>query len=469
MKNRKVEDFSEYKIVNDITARNALELFKDLKVHVKDAAADPNIRSEYAGYIYDGTQWIITYQEKTIQTTDRTIYIDASTGDDITGDGTSSDPFQTISRGLQELKDSRLGGAMITYDLAAGNYDLNENDVKIINDYEVKGVDTVYAIKFKGGFDTIHTGATITQQAGDDKTLYDLAGISVTSNELRSKFAYDGSKYYPINRNGTDWVEIAGSGLSLNGNIYSVNVSITYSGATFNLTRKLDWTNVELNINPTESTGNVFAGVFESGIVKWTVAFIDTLSNVELQLSNLFLDVGPWRIVMDGAGSQITINNSVIRTERTAISTIDFNTFLSIMNTSIFENYGSKSIALGFSNYNIISTAILDACYIKFIHFTAPFDIRGNENLRLSANSFIILDDCDYIFNEWTLGLVESQKTIFIPNPIIGTPNTARGKFARTRIKDMNSLYLYYVNGYDYPEDEVGLSETLTNDATTTL
>jgi len=54
----------ESKVVADIAARDALTPYESLRVHVIDATADSTVDNNGAGYIYDGTSWVKTYEEE---------------------------------------------------------------------------------------------------------------------------------------------------------------------------------------------------------------------------------------------------------------------------------------------------------------------------------------------------------------------------------------------------------------------
>lgn len=75
-------EFKEIKVVNNIAARDALTKYEGLRVHVKDATADPNVTTGWAEYLWDGTNWILVAELESINV----VY----TWDNIQGKPTSS-------------------------------------------------------------------------------------------------------------------------------------------------------------------------------------------------------------------------------------------------------------------------------------------------------------------------------------------------------------------------------------------
>jgi hypothetical protein len=61
-----IKAISTLKVVADITARNALEKTEGLRVHVLDATGDPTVTSEWAEYMWTGTDWKKTAEKESI-------------------------------------------------------------------------------------------------------------------------------------------------------------------------------------------------------------------------------------------------------------------------------------------------------------------------------------------------------------------------------------------------------------------
>lgn len=58
--------FREIRVVANIAARDALEPYEGLRVHVKDASADPTVGEGWAEYLSDGTSWTKTAESGSI-------------------------------------------------------------------------------------------------------------------------------------------------------------------------------------------------------------------------------------------------------------------------------------------------------------------------------------------------------------------------------------------------------------------
>lgn len=58
--------FREIRVVANIAARDALEPYEGLRVHVKDASADPTVGEGWAEYLSDGTSWTKTAESESI-------------------------------------------------------------------------------------------------------------------------------------------------------------------------------------------------------------------------------------------------------------------------------------------------------------------------------------------------------------------------------------------------------------------
>lgn len=58
--------FREIRVVANIAARDALEPYEGLRVHVKDASADSTVSEGWAEYLSDGTSWIKTAESESI-------------------------------------------------------------------------------------------------------------------------------------------------------------------------------------------------------------------------------------------------------------------------------------------------------------------------------------------------------------------------------------------------------------------
>lgn len=58
--------FREIRVVANIAARDALEPYEGLRVHVKDASADSTVGEGWAEYLFDGTSWTKTAESESI-------------------------------------------------------------------------------------------------------------------------------------------------------------------------------------------------------------------------------------------------------------------------------------------------------------------------------------------------------------------------------------------------------------------
>ncbi|MFW6377176.1 MAG: hypothetical protein ACOCZ5_00885, partial [bacterium] len=185
-----------------------------------------------------------------VEDTDRTIYIDASTGDD-DNDGSSSAPFETLSRGIKDIKQKFGPGITITFDVSPGTYNLTPDDIYRLNKLTPQTEFTKSSIEIIGKIAEDSSALTITQDTGDDPTIYNVSDASLSDDELIGKFLKDPNEsipYFPIIQNSSDNI-IASGNITPNDAIYKNTVNINYNDDTFTLHSDITFSKVNLDVS----------------------------------------------------------------------------------------------------------------------------------------------------------------------------------------------------------------------------
>lgn len=133
----------------------------------------------------------------TFETVARTIYISEwPVGNDTTGDGTISTPFNSILKGVEDIK-SNISNVAITLQLDTGHYDFSEDTRDEINKITLSGS---ALINILGTRVDLYTGLTITQ-TDSDPSLIDVAENNITTTSERIFFTRTGNDaaFWPIN------------------------------------------------------------------------------------------------------------------------------------------------------------------------------------------------------------------------------------------------------------------------------
>ena len=140
----------------------------------------------------------IDYYLALTETSNKTVYVSETSGNDISGDGTVSNPYQSILGAFAGLKTIIKAEIIIQLDSGAYNWGLNESIVA--SQLEING----YNFFVQGERYVIIEDLALT---ADDtvKTTYDAvkSGLTVTANELQGLFInQSASNVFPVTYNG---------------------------------------------------------------------------------------------------------------------------------------------------------------------------------------------------------------------------------------------------------------------------
>ena len=137
-------------------------------------------------------------------------YFDAVNGSDVTGNGTSGNPYQTMTKGLKVLPDL-LGFTDVNFYLDSGDYDI---DTSFIKEFQKKELLYCTFSIIGNSWQTIEDGLTFIYNASQGFYSYDASktGLTVIADQYKNKWVEktSGLEFYPIasNTSGTDNFDI---------------------------------------------------------------------------------------------------------------------------------------------------------------------------------------------------------------------------------------------------------------------
>jgi len=163
------------------------------------------------------------------ETVSRTIYI-ATTGSDVTGDGSVGLPFATVLRALQDVKNVLNPNSSIAISPADGNYVFSFQELfPELNRIKASFNSAIYVYGSANAF-----GSPFTLAAGSpDAYNYTITGTTFTANELIGKYLgfIDGT-FAPIAANTTNTLQTT-IGAAASTQAYSLGVTFTCSDLSF--------------------------------------------------------------------------------------------------------------------------------------------------------------------------------------------------------------------------------------------
>ncbi|MCG8698356.1 MAG: hypothetical protein MI922_09915, partial [Bacteroidales bacterium] len=168
--------------------------------------------------------------------TSKVIYVDA-TGNDLTGDGTQTLPYQTLERGLLDLKGFRINdGVTVTIQLGFGSFQFTDNCKEIIETIRFQSTEATLFIQ--GSYSEL---SDVALSPTSDPFVYE-ASISGTSpnwtnDEFKFSFFQTGtnlnSHLFPISSNTSNTIETFPDLAS--GSIIKLETSLDMMGNKFAL------------------------------------------------------------------------------------------------------------------------------------------------------------------------------------------------------------------------------------------
>ena len=375
----------------------------------------------------------------------RTIYI-ATTGNDITGDGTIGLPYYSLHKAIENIGHI-LNGTTITILIADGIYDYSTmNDLIIDKEMIVGGLGTTTGIKIKSQADinsafTIEDSGTFSALVDIDSNIHIDTSKSWTIDEHSGKFLRiktinsgslpsngDGVSYtyriIPILRNGIDWIEtgFVQGGLSQSQDIatYDIvihNVILNFGTKYISIS---DATNGVLNFYGLKivSTGrfnvgydhtirgnhmDIFAGIYNTHISCLSFNAIDSY------LLTSYLSVTYLSILNVVEGSVLT---SSYTTNIQKFEVIDIFRDSVVQNTAI----NKSSYLIYFNDYVTRILSLQNRC--KFINMKyAMNSCYMSISARLYFDNISFMVDASYPFDAI---LVTPSSIVFKNEPLLG-------------------------------------------------
>ena len=263
---------------SDIKADSALYADTARYALASAGTSDSSLYADTSGSAYS----IIPEYETT-----RTIYVDSAAGSDITGDGTIGQPFKTLLKGIQDIKDILID-VDVTINLSAGGYVIDgvKEECTRLEVYNS-------TIEVLGEYTLLESGFTMVRDATENfKFTLTKVGKTFTTDEFKHKWASNGSRYYVCrgNTSGADNVTMRSPDDRSNNSFYEDAVYIRQSGVSdlaFNFVFKV--------------SGGLSKIIFNK--VK-----IETGSNL-LQLDNNNIPIVLANVFYEGAGIYSTLDN----------------------------------------------------------------------------------------------------------------------------------------------------------------
>ncbi len=161
------------------------------------------------------------------ETASRGIYVETD-GDDVTGDGTSGNPFATINGALSDIAQRLDDDVLDTIYLGVGTFQFTAADKSILDNMTIAhGA----VILFKGTLNLAETGITFTPD-GTNPFKYTSTG-TWAANAYRDSFLLKGTAYQPICSHDANEIETQ-TNLSAGTEVYSVQTIINNQAASDN-------------------------------------------------------------------------------------------------------------------------------------------------------------------------------------------------------------------------------------------
>jgi len=162
------------------------------------------------------------------ETVSRTIYV-ATTGDDVTGDGSVGSPYATILKAAKSIKPIINKSVGITIYVNDGEYTFSMLD--FLMELKRLRVDNSGYINVISNMNAYSSAFTLTEGSPDSYN-YTISGYTPLSNELQGKFLKVGTTYIPIATNTTSIISTI-TGQAAGTQIYSLGASFICSDLNF--------------------------------------------------------------------------------------------------------------------------------------------------------------------------------------------------------------------------------------------
>ena len=151
----------------------------------------------------NSTSWM-PFKRELSETVARTIYVNASTGNDTTGTGLVGAPFATIIRALKDIKPYIF--ANITIELSGETHTTGEISKYL---HEIQGIrgNIIFTSNSSSRWTSYDTGT----MTGNTYFTHTDSTKTWTNDELKGKFLFGASEYFPITKNTGTVISCVGS------------------------------------------------------------------------------------------------------------------------------------------------------------------------------------------------------------------------------------------------------------------
>lgn len=441
-----------------------------------DASTDelllyPIGRELYTHYDNGDEKIILSEPVNNIESVDRTIYVDASTGSD-SNDGTSSgSAFASLEKAIFDIKNTVNNDVTITLDLAAGDYTLTSDSINYLS-----GLNWYGNIYVSG---KMEEAASVSVSKGSDDLKTNLDSSTWTKNQYQGYFVegffkrpivYNSTDYFytTLNNNVGDPVSIVRSSVNItteNNTLFNIsNSGLDTAHSGFIGKSKFDFESVNIYFDTLSSNTDI---LFYSN----TISFHYVKFEKQTDGHNL-------RIYTDSFNTKFCIfyvytpNDKIICYLRGSVA--DYSPMIG----SAFINIGSSKAVAGIG----VEVNMVDLKRIAFYNYTQCFFIK-NATMVFQDNLFI---NCDSViagveaFSLSVLGGLYLKNVNYLVKErgYYYKISAATGKNINFPIETPTNwfdTYTSYIDGERqilglpdvYPERESNLFKTLINDATT--
>lgn len=413
-------------------------------------------------------------QETEEETQDRTIYIDSSTGSDETGDGTDpSTAFQTLEKGILDIKKQINAGVTITIDLAAGDYTLSDNSIDYLNSLSCKGL-----IRFLGKKNIVLSGLTISE--GSNSLIGNISGVTWNENQYQGYWVSfpDEDLGLPILKNSSNQLITTLPYIGINtGDLFNLSVTIEFENKTIkdvfigkNINLKNSGLSKEegfllfdqLNINYKSYTDKeFFYGTYKFRTCKFIKDNTDSLLSIyygySLMHTCILLSNGTLSNHFRLFGSNFENNDPFAGTAAIKQGTrAKYEPFTDTKGTSYCGVYNFENLYGNFKSSPFNTSFTICA----LVESTSIFKLRNSYSYDIGIGNYIYIEDVDYCIIDDNTGF----KNIHI-DEIQGNFNIGFLNNSNTYINSKNTFLIPGV----YPEEDLRNEDTLTDNAQTSL
>jgi hypothetical protein len=379
------------------------------------------------------------------------IYL-STNGSDDNGDGTQLNPYATINKAINSIKNHFIGYPSINIYFSSGTYDVEQIDLDEISNLYGEG-----EITFNGNKVLVNSGFTAYSSVINDPLTYNVSGGtsgSWTTNQYKFYFIGMDGFYYPITNNTNSTISTVSEEINLLfTGIYTNDVMFNFNG--FNLGINIG---IELYFN------NIDIHFTNGGIIP---QYLSRYFNCHFQFCKISSNNAYENDIYKFGVYRSIVNN--VRYD--GVDILDTYFYNSVVNPNINLSIGSNV----FEDTSIIldhGINISSHGYLKFIN-TIDCIIHSFNNMISFINNDgggIISDGSTNLFN-CTPQYTGSTTPINInidDNFFITTPTNYFG-YPLTELCNPNHNRNIYIKNVTYPEFEYNLVNTLNNSGTTNI